>query len=396
MGKLTAVSVRNAKPDPVKVRRLLDGDGLMLVVKPNGAKSWLLRIAAGGRRRDFGLGSVAHVGLAEARDAAAELRRQVRAGLDPVAEKRKARAAAPPTFAELAKQVHAEEKAAWRNGKHAEQWLSSLQLHIFPKLGRLQVDQIDGPMVREALMPIWQSRPETARRLLQRTVLVLDRAAALRHRETQIPSRARALGLPAQANKKGHFAAMPYPELPAFVASLRKADETTGRLALEFTILTAARSGETRGARWEEFDLAERTWTVPGDRMKAGKPHTVPLSDRALAIVERMNEARRCELVFPGHRDKPLSDMTMAKVLRDAKLPFTVHGFRSAFRDWAAERTSFPREVAEAALAHTNPNKVEAAYRRTNYLDRRRELMRAWADFLDGRSADVVPIRGAA
>lgn len=203
-------------------------------------------------------------------------------------------------------------------------------------------------------------------------------------------------GLPRQPKKSGRFEAMPYPDLPAFMTELRSEEQTIGRRALLFTILTAARSNEARGALWSEFDLDAALWTVPGSRMKAGEPHTVPLSDAALAILRPLYEARSARVVFPGIRGQPLSDATLSKILRDRGLSCTVHGFRSSFRDWVAETMAVPGEVAEAALAHAIPNKVEAAYRRTKYLDQRRGLMQAWANFLGGVGADVVPLRTGA
>lgn len=396
MGKLTATAIRNAKPDPDKIRRLHDGDGLALVIKPNGSASWILRVQVGGIRRDFGLGSAKHVGLADAREAAAKVRKEYASGLDPVAEKKKRNAPPAPTFKDAAEKVHKELKGGWRPGKHSDDWLSSLERHAYPKLGRLPVDQIDGPLIRDTLFPIWQDIPETARRVRQRIGLILDWAYSKGYRSSEAPIRSVSRGLPRQTKARSHFSAMPYMDVPAFVHSIRAADETTGRLALEFAILTAARSGEVRGARWTEFDLEAAIWTVPAERMKMKAEHQVPLTERAAAIIKRMKEGELSELVFPGAKKKPISDMTLTKVMRDAKQPYTVRGFRSSFRDWAAERTSIPGEVAEAALAHVVKNPTERAYHRTKYLEKRRELMQRWADFIDGRSADVIAIRGAA
>lgn len=389
MGKLTATAVRNAKPDPFKIRRLIDGDGLSLVIKPNGSSSWILRIQVDGRRRDFGLGSVKHVTLAEAREAATRVRKEYSNGLDPVAEKRKRNAPPAPTFKEAASKVHKELKRGWREGKHSEDWLSSLERHAYPKLGRLPVDQIDGPLIRDTLFPIWQDIPETARRVRQRIGVILDWAYSKGYRDSEAPIRSVSRGLPRQTKARTHFAAMPYTDVPAFVQSLRAAEETTGRLALEFAVLTAARSGEVRGAKWGEFDLDGAIWTIPAARMKVKVAHQVPLTARAVEIIERMKQGQRSDLVFPGSRERPISDMTLTKVMRDAKQPYTVHGFRSSFRDWAAERTSIAGEVAEAALAHVVKNPTERAYHRTKYLEKRRELMEHWGQFIAG-SPDVV------
>lgn len=400
MGKLTALKVKAASAG-----RHEDGNGLALLVKATGTQSWVLKAQVDGKRREFGLGSAKAVSLAEAREKADAVRRQFRAGLDPRAEKRKV-AVAVPTFQEAAQQAHGEQQAGWRNAKHRAQWLSSLEAYAFPILGSETVDKIDGPTIRAALLPIWLDKPETARRVRQRIGAVLDWAYAEKHRTTEAPRR---LNLPRQPKKDGHFAALPYDKLPGLMQTLGET-ESIGRLALQFLILTAARSGEVRGARWVEADMAAAVWTVPADRMKAGKQHLVPLSAPALVILKRMAEVASDELIFPGitgraanadtlgkgrpgalTRDagkRPMSDMTLTKVLRTAGADdATVHGMRSSFRDWAAEQTAFPGEVVEAALAHTIGNKVEAAYRRTNYLEKRRGLMDTWAIFLAQRHA---------
>jgi integrase len=320
--------------------------------------------------------------LKEARDAAFELRRDIQRGIDPVAE-RKRRKIEILTFKAAALRVHAEQKASWKNGKHQDQWITTLERFAFPLLGNRLVNDIEGPLIREVLLPIWLDKPETARRVKQRIGVVLDWAYASGMRPTEAPMRSVSRVLPRQPKKDGHFAAMPYDAVPQFLAHLH-ARLSVPRLALEFLILTAARSGEVRGARWDEIDLEAKLWTIPASRMKVGKEHVVPLSAAAIDVLERARQylAPCSSLLFPG-RDvrRPLSDMTLLKILRYADLPYTVHGFRSAFRDWAAEQTTYPGEVAEAALAHTVANKVEAAYRRTNYLDKRREMMADWARF---------------
>ncbi|MXO73489.1 tyrosine-type recombinase/integrase [Alteraurantiacibacter buctensis] len=379
MGKLTAAQVRNLKTPG----RYMDGDGLALVITAPQKGYWVLRATVNGRRRDIGLGSLDLVKLAEAREAAIDMRRDIQRGLDPVAE-RKRQKIEILTFKAAAKKVHAEQTASWKNGKHQDQWLNTLESYAFPKLGDRLVNDIEGPLIREVLVGIWLSKPETARRVKQRIGVVLDWAYANGMRLTEAPMRSLNRALPRQPKKDGHFAAMPYEDVPAFIQHLRKRISVT-RLALEFLILTAARSGEVRGAKWSEIDLESKLWTVPADRMKVGKKHTVPLTAAAINVLERARPfyAECSDLVFPGRNVlRPLSDMTLLKVMRCAALPFTVHGFRSAFRDWAAERSSFPGEVAEAALAHTVANRVEAAYRRTDYLDKRKLLMKDWADFV--------------
>ncbi|WP_294190097.1 integrase arm-type DNA-binding domain-containing protein [uncultured Sphingomonas sp.] len=384
MGKLTALKVKALK----EVGRHPDGDGLYLWVKPSGARSWVLRIQVDGKRRDFGLGSEKSTTLAEARDRAAELRKQYRSGVDPVAEKRKKKEgkAAVPTFAEAAERAHAEFKGGWRNGKHQAQWLSTLTTYAFPTLGSTPVDKVDAGAIIGALQPIWLKTPETARRVKQRIGAVLDWAYSHGFRPSEAPMRAISKGLKQQPKKDGHFAALPYAAVPDLMKKLGESD-TVGRLALRFTILTAARSGEVRGAKWGEIDLDAALWTVPAARMKAGREHVVPLSNAAIAVLQSAKGGREVEsddLVFPGNRAKPLSDMTLSKALKAATSQrATVHGFRSGFRDWAAEeQTAVSDAVVEAALAHTNPNKVEAAYRRTNYLEQRKVLMQAWANYL--------------
>ena len=398
---LTVLQVRNAKPG-----RHADGRGLYLFVKPSGARSWVLRLQGSGKRRDFGLGSVLferkillndavvplaarrELTLAEARDKAAEGRAIFKAGRDPSIEWRR-ETVVIPTFKTVATEYHGNIKAGFRNGRHSASWLTSLESHAYPVLGSMRVDAIDSSAIQTALLPIWLVIPETARRVRQRIGAVLDYAHSKKWRASEAPLRAASLGLPNQPRGKQHFAAMPYAEVPDFLAGLRTKGDSVGRLALVFTILTAARSGEVRGATWSEIDLEGRTWNVPGNRMKAGQPHSVPLSAPAVAILKTVGglfNGQRDDLLFPGARGKMISDMTMTKVLRNAGVDCTTHGFRSSFRDWAAEQTSFPPEWAEAALAHTLANKVEAAYRRTKFLDQRRKLMEAWASYCGGHS----------
>ena len=381
MGNLTALKIRSLK----EPGRYSDGEGLILVLSGPGRGSWIVRFQSSGKRRDVGLGSLEHVSLAEARYAATAIRKQVRAGLDPVAE-RKREQRVVPTFREAARLVHEEHKAAWKNGKHQAQWISTLENYAFPALGDKFVSDIEGPAIRDVLASIWLAKPETARRVRQRIGAVLDWSYAKGFRSSEAPMRSLARGLPRQPRRDGHFAALPFVEVPGFVANLRSRS-SVGRLALEFLVLTAARSGEVRAAVWAEFDLKKQTWTIPVERMKAGKIHVVPLSDAALQVLKCAEGLRRpqCDLVFPGQKSKrPLSDMTLLKVVRDMDLEVTVHGFRSAFRDWVAEKTNFSGEVAEAALAHAIPNKVEAAYRRTDFLDKRKQLMSDWSDFCFG------------
>jgi integrase len=314
-------------------------------------------------------------------------------GLDPVFEKRKA--AGIPTFKEASKKVVDLHRKTWRNEKHEAQWLRTLEMFAWPTLGDIRVSEVTGPMVRNVLAEIWLTKPETARRVRQRIGAVLDWAYASGYRETEAPMRSISKGLPRQPKKgESHFAAMPYGEVGVFLARLRER-ESFSRLALQFAILTAARSGEVRGATWNEIDLDAALWTIPADRMKARREHVVPLSDPALRVLRRCRQLRAGDepLIFPGIRGRqPMSDMTLTKLLRELKVPVTVHGFRSSFRDWASEETDVQGEVAEAALAHTVPNKTEAAYRRGNLLEKRRALMLRWASFCTAERARTVPL----
>lgn len=371
-----------------------DGNGLYLIVDPSGAQRWQLRIQVAGKRRDVGLGSADTVTLAEARDLAHDIRRKARLGEDPVAARRAQREGVP-TFEAMARAVHAAHLDTWRNGKHTAQWITTLEAYAFPFIGKLQVNRIETGDVLKLLLPIWTTKPETARRVLQRVRAVIDHATAAGHRSGENPCRIAAIGLPKQGDTVRHFAALPYADLPGFVAKLRAADSAeTVKLALEFLILTAARSGEVRGARWDEIDLEAKLWTIPAERMKAEREHVVPLTARAIEILTRARELAppKSELVFPSNRSKAggLSDMALTMVLRRLKVEATAHGFRSTFRGWCSEETDFPGEVAEMALAHAIGSKVEAAYRRGKLLEKRRELMDAWATFALGAISDAA------
>jgi integrase len=399
LGKLSALKVKAAKPG-----RHADGDGLYLLVKDSGSRSWLLRVQVDGKRRDIGLGSASILSLADAREKALEYRKQAKAGLDPVAERKKAPVAIP-TFEDAAKDCHAELKRGWKNQRHIDSWLASLKTHIFPAIGNRAVDAVTSIMVRDAIAPIWMDMPETAQRILQRIGVVLDFAHIKGWRAEEASLRSVRKGLPRQPATDNHFKAMPYAEVPDYMQKLGAADATVGRDALRFTILTAVRSNETRFADWAEIDRDKATWTIPASRMKMNQTHTVPLSDEAMEIINRRWDARERDsgLVFPSSLKKPngeqrpISDMTMTKVLREDKIPdYTVHGFRSAFTDWAAEETNFRKEVVDKALAHKLPDRVEAAYRRTDFFEKRRKLMAAWAAFVAGRPANIVALQDRA
>ncbi|MDP4573863.1 integrase arm-type DNA-binding domain-containing protein [Qipengyuania sp. G39] len=375
MAKLTALAVKNAKPG-----RHGDGAGLYLLVKPSGAKSWVLRVQKHGKRRDIGLGSVAALTLAEARERAAELRKHALNGRDPVAE-RDRDIRPTPSFREATIETHAALKPSWVE-KNAAAFLTSLETYAHPTLGDLRVDSIKAAHILSALTPIWIAKPELARKVRMRIGQVLNFAHSKGWRAAEAPNRAVSLGLPKQP-KGRNFSAMPYEQVPKFVAGLQKNSPTAGRRALLFLILTAARPGEVRHARWEQFDLAKSDWNRPPEIMKEREAHTITLNAAAVGLLKELQGSQlpsKNGLVFPGARGNPLSDMTMRKVLRDAGLPFDAHGFRSSFRDWAAEQMpAIPDAVAEAALAHAVPDKIVRAYRRTKFVSMRRELLEAWA-----------------
>jgi len=390
MGNLTATAVAKAKAPG----RYGDGEGLALIVSKGGSKSWIVRVQKDGRRRDIGLGSASKVPLKLARERAAEVRQKIELGIDPVAER--AKAAGIPTFSVAVKKVHAENAPSWKNPKHKAQWINTLETYAVPSLGNRSVADIDAAAVRDCLAAIWLEKPETARRLRQRIATVIDWAVAKGYRATGLAMPVIDKALPKQRGKVKHHAALPYAELPVFTAKIRET-ESLGRLALEAVILTAARSGEVRNMTWGELDLLAATWTVPAERMKAGREHVVPLSKQAVALFERMKAHRReyTDLVFPGQkRGKPLSDMTLTKALRDMGVSVTAHGFRSTFRDWVAEQTNWPSDLAEAALAHVVSDKTVAAYQRGTMLEKRRELMSAWASYCEGaRGSNVIAMK---
>jgi integrase len=406
IGKLTALDIARAK------RRgyLGDGGGLYLLVGPNGAKSWVFRFREAGRLREMGLGPLHTIGLAEAREKARECRRERLDGIDPIEARKATRtqakleAAKAMTFRECAERYIASHKAGWRNPKHAAQWPSTLETYVYPVIGSLPVQAIDTGLVMKAIEPIWTVKPETASRVRGRIESVLDWATARGFRKGENPARWRGhlenlLPKKTKIRRVEHHAALPYNELPAFTAGLRRQEGIAAR-ALEFTILTAARTGEVIGAKWSEINFAERLWTVPAERMKAGKEHRVPLSDATIGILEDMQGAiRQGDYVFPGAKSRrPLSNMAFLMLLRRmGRGDLTAHGFRSTFADWCSERTSFPAEVREMALAHAVSDKVEAAYRRGDLFQKRRQLMDAWARYCAAPAVagDVVTFAAA-
>jgi integrase len=364
-------------------------------VDPSGARRWILRTVVHGRRRDIGLGGVKVVSLADARELAAQYRRIARDGGDPLQERRKSQKLSL-SFEEAARHVYEAHKDTWRNAKHAAQWINTLTTYVFPEIGSARVDQLQTPDLLRVLSPIWLKKPETARRVRQRMSVVFDWAKSAGHRTGDNPANGVDQGLPKQQVATSHMAALPYSDVPGFIENLRASDASeTVRLAFEFLILTASRTNEVINARWDEVDLEKGVWTIPAARMKAKREHRVPLSAECIAILQRMKAVSSdTKHIFPSRgSDTPLSNMAFLMTLRRMKLDVTAHGFRSSFRDWASERTNFPNEVCELALAHTVKNKVEAAYRRGDQLAKRRELMTAWAGFATNKSAQVVKLR---
>lgn len=378
---LSALKIKNLS----EPGRYPDGNGLYLVVDPSGAKRWLLRIMVQGKRTDIGLGGLSIVSLAEAREKALEHRKIARSGGDPLAAKREAKKVYP-TFRVAAEAVHEQHKAAWDNAKHTQQWINTLKDYAFPVIGDMRVDRIDTPDILRVLSPIWLTKAETAKRVRQRISSVFDWAKASGFREGDNPVDGVTRGLPKQTGREQHHAAMPFVEVPAFVKAMKATNANMiSKLAFELLILTATRTSEVRLAEKSEFDLSEKLWTIPAERMKAKRIHRVPLTDRMIEIFEQASQlAGASKFLFPGlSLEKPLSNMVFLKILERMNVSVTAHGFRSSFRDWASETTSFPRDVVEMALAHTIENKVEAAYRRGDLLDKRRELMLAWTTHLE-------------
>ncbi|UEM03098.1 integrase arm-type DNA-binding domain-containing protein [Skermanella rosea] len=395
MGRLTAMAVARA----TKPGMYADGGGLYLRVGPNGAKSWVFRFRIDGKRRDMGLGPLHAVTLAVAREKAAACRSDRFDGRDPLESRQasklaeKLAASKAMTFRQCAAGYIDAHRSGWKNEKHAAQWGSTLEAYAYPVFGDLPVQAIDTELVMKALEPIWRTKTETASRLRGRVEAVLDWATVREFRRGDNPARWRGhldhlLPLRAKVQKVQHHPALPYTEVGAFMTSLRSQPGHTAR-ALEFLILTAGRTGEVIGARWSEIDLAEGVWIVPASRMKAGREHRVPLSAPAIKLIREQQAAAELVqgqldgFVFPGGRPgKGLSNMALLKLLERMKRDdLTAHGFRSTFRDWAAEQTHFPRYVAEMALAHTVSDKVEAAYRRGDLFGKRRKLMEAWATY---------------
>jgi integrase len=410
--RLTVTRVKNAQPGKrpdgtPRVRVYADGGGLYLQVTPGtgrASKSWIYRYAsATGKERFMGLGSLDTVSLADARESAIECRRLRERGIDPIDARNAERASAAVerakamTFDQCAERYITAHRAGWRSPRHLSQWKNTLSTYVSPIFGQLPVGSIDVGLVMKVIEPIWATKSETASRVRGRIESVLDWAAARGFRDSDNPARWKGRLenlLPRRSKVRAirHHAALPYVETSDFMRSLREQDAVPAR-ALEFVVLAAARTGEVLGAKWSEIDFKAATWTVPGDRMKGGREHRVPLSGPAVAVLQRMLAVRQNDYVFPGDQRATLSNIALLRLLwRMGRDDPTAHGFRSTFRDWAAERTNFPNEVVEMALAHAIAGKAEAAYRRGDLIEKRRNLMDEWAAYCEQSTGQVVAL----
>lgn len=388
---LTAQFVRTVQ-EPGKY---FDGHGLYLRVEPNGSRFWVQRIVIRGKRCELGLGSPSLVALAEARGKALANRKLAREGGNPLQARREALAVL--SFEDAARKVHKLHEPTWRNEKHARDFISSLEAYAFPRLGKLKVADVTTADVLAVLSPIWIEKAETARRVRQRIGTVMKWAIAQGWRENN-PAADIAQALPKHDKGKVHRKALPYSDVPACLDVVKASGAGVAtKLALELLVLTASRSGEVRNAVWPEIDLKAKVWEIPAARMKMKRPHRIPLTARAVSILESARSiCDGSELVFPGTiKGKPLSDMTLSKLVKELGFDADVHGFRTSFRTWAQERTNFPREVAEAALAHLSGDAVERAYARSDVFEKRRKMMDAWAAFLAEKRASNVVRLGA-
>jgi len=395
----------------VEVRRLTDAGrypvggvaGLQLLVSSSGSRSWVLRTMVGAKRRDIGLGGFPDIPLAHAREKARSFREKIESGIDPIVERKQAKqeiAAAQAkqlTFKEAAEKCHNARRAEFSNSKHSSDWLSSVERHAYSVIGDLPVSAIDLPHILSVLEPIWRSKTETARRVRQRLEAILSWATVSQYRSGDNPARwannlSEVLPAPGKIKKVKHHRALDWKDVPSFMSDLKNREGVSAR-ALEFIVLTAARSGEVRFATWDEIDLKNKVWTVPAERMKARKDHRVPLSDSAIALLERT--PRLGDLLFTAPRGGVLSDMSVSAVCKRMKVDATPHGFRSSFKDWARNCTAYADEVSELALAHVNSDATRAAYARDELLDKRARLMSDWARFIEAplRGSDVIGIR---
>lgn len=382
--------------------------GLLLVIKDTGAKSWILRVMVGNKRRNIGLGGYPEITLAKAREKARDTKEHIEKGIDPVEQKKALRLAfiksqnGRMTFAEAAQRCYEKKSPEFKNIKHSKQWMSTLETYAFPIIGRMAVEDIELSHILQVLKPIWQNRTETATRLRQRIEAVLTWATVSKFRKGDNPARwkgnlVEVLPKPNKIKTVNHMPALPYKEINAFMTEL-KTMEGMGARALELIILTACRSSEVRLATWDEIDFHEKVWIIPAERMKAGKEHRIPLTAHAIKLLNNLPRFEGSNYIFTAPKGGPISDMTISAVCRRMELPIVPHGFRSTFRDWAAETTNYPREVCEQALAHTIDSKVEAAYRRGDLFNKRIKLMEEWNKYINKKpeeSAKVIQLRKA-
>ncbi|MEP3226323.1 MAG: integrase arm-type DNA-binding domain-containing protein [Parasphingorhabdus sp.] len=406
MAKLNALQVKSAKPKGEKTPlKLSDGNGLYLIVKPNGSKHWLLRVVMPnpnggvGKPREFGLGSTNLLSLAQAREKVVDWRKLAKQGIDPKAAEDSERHKAEildqrigRTFRHVADEMISDLEKDFVNAKHRQQWRNTLSTYAYPSLGDLTPNEITAAMIMAVVRPHWRDKRETMQRVLRRIIRVLNFANIHDYRDHPAPDATEmisALGRKRIAQK--HHSCVEYPEAPAVIAKLRNSDETMARIALEFGILAAARSGEIRLATWSEIDFDNRVWTIPAERMKAKRLHNVPLVERAIELLEKVKPLAKGgdSIIFQGQTGKELSDMTLLKAQKVLAPGTTQHGWRSTFRDWVSEETNFDGNLAEMALAHAIRSKSEAAYRRGHLLEKRRHMMDAWANYLDNKQFEV-------
>lgn len=379
--------------------------GLLLVVKESGSKSWILRTMVGEKRRSIGLGSFPEVSLQQAREKARQTKDLIDRGVDPVEEKKRIKRSLQKkqssllTFEKAAEHYYQKKRVEFKSAKYAQNWISGVLTYAVPKIGKKPVSEIDLQDILSVLEPIWNEKTETASRLRQRLEGILNWATVSGYRSGYNPARWQGqldaiLPKPSKIKKVKHHPALPWKKVGDFMVELKKRQGMAAR-CLEFIVLTACRSGEARFAKWGECDLDQRIWIIPPERMKGGKEHRVPLSKDVITLMQNLPRFEGCPFVFPSRQGKPLSDMSISAVCKRMRVDAVPHGFRSTFRDWCAENTNFPREVAEAALSHTVGNAVEAAYRRGDLLDKRRQLMDAWADYIRKPAGGnkAIPVR---
>jgi integrase len=404
MGKLSAKKVESLK----KIGYHADGNNLYLQVTSSNGKSWIFRYSFDGKRREMGIGSYPEISLEKAREAAIELRRLVKSSIDPIEQRKIDQAAKRAernnvvTFAYCAEQYIESHRHGWKNVKHAQQWTNTLEQYAYPVIGEMPVKEVDTTHVLRILEPIWTTKTETASRVRSRLENVLDWATTRGYRSGDNPARWKGhlenlLPRSSKVKKVSHHAALPYQHMNGFIHVLRQHNGVSA-MALEFLVLTAARTGEVIGAKWKEIDMTTKIWTIPAERMKAEREHRVPLSPRCIEILSRAALIRESDFVFPGGRTgSGLSNIAMVKFLQKTlSYDCTVHGFRSSFRDWAGERTNYPRDLCEMALAHTIKDKAEAAYRRGDMLEKRRQMMAEWLKFCETVSdvaGNVIPLK---